>query len=233
MVRRLYSMYVYTYTHTHTHTHTQTDILSGHRIQTLLTLLPARTQNIFHPHITALEEYYDIIYDQVMEVLTLRRRIKTSITWSHTRNRMQTPKIIYDVLRAALQKHVRIRNKITFVGLWWWYFNVTITILDIIHRPVYYLKRNSTLYVCPHVTGKTLSLRYESNRFMLYIGLWRWHINITITILNTINYPILYLKTQLKDRAMDNVQNCDSYIRNQLLHPKCMTSLSYAPWSLS
>jgi hypothetical protein len=31
------------------------------------------------------------------------------------------------------------------VGLWRWYINITITILDIIHRPVIYLKFNSTL----------------------------------------------------------------------------------------
>jgi hypothetical protein len=28
------------------------------------------------------------------------------------------------------------------IGLWRWYINITITILDIIHRPVFYLKRN-------------------------------------------------------------------------------------------
>jgi hypothetical protein len=31
------------------------------------------------------------------------------------------------------------------LGLWRWYINITITILDIIHRPVFYLKHNSTL----------------------------------------------------------------------------------------
>jgi hypothetical protein len=25
-------------------------------------------------------------------------------------------------------------------GLWWWYINITITILDIIYRPVFYIK---------------------------------------------------------------------------------------------
>jgi hypothetical protein len=50
--------------------------------------------------------------------------------------------------------------------------NITITILDIIHRPVFYLELNSTLYVCPYLTGKTLHLRYEPNRLMLSIGLW-------------------------------------------------------------
>jgi hypothetical protein len=31
------------------------------------------------------------------------------------------------------------------IGLWRWYINIAITILDIIHRPVFYLKLNSTL----------------------------------------------------------------------------------------
>jgi hypothetical protein len=28
------------------------------------------------------------------------------------------------------------------VGLWLWYINITITILDIIHRPVFFLEHN-------------------------------------------------------------------------------------------
>jgi hypothetical protein len=28
------------------------------------------------------------------------------------------------------------------IGLWWWYIDITITILDIIHRPVFYLKHD-------------------------------------------------------------------------------------------
>jgi hypothetical protein len=32
-----------------------------------------------------------------------------------------------------------------FIGLWRCYINITITILDIIHRPAFYLKLNSTL----------------------------------------------------------------------------------------
>jgi hypothetical protein len=51
------------------------------------------------------------------------------------------------------------------------YINITITIVDIIHRPVFYLKLNSTLQVCPYLTGNILRLRYESNSFMLSIGL--------------------------------------------------------------
>jgi hypothetical protein len=46
-----------------------------------------------------------------------------------------------------------------------------ITILDIIHRPVFYLKLASILQVCPYLTGNTLCLHYKSNRLLLSIGL--------------------------------------------------------------
>jgi hypothetical protein len=72
--------------------------------------------------------------------------------------------------------------------------SITITILDIIHRPVFYLKLNSTLEVCPYLTGNALHLRYEPNSLVLSIGLWRWYINITITILDIIHRPVFYLK---------------------------------------
>jgi hypothetical protein len=62
-------------------------------------------------------------------------------------------------------------RKITPIGLWQQYINITVTIVDIIHRPVFYLKLNSTLQVCPYLTGNTLGLRYESNRLMLSVGL--------------------------------------------------------------
>jgi hypothetical protein len=45
------------------------------------------------------------------------------------------------------------------------------TILGVIHRPVFYLKLDSPLYVCPYLTGNTLRLRYKPNRLMLSIGL--------------------------------------------------------------
>jgi hypothetical protein len=47
---------------------------------------------------------------------------------------------------------------------------ITITILDIIHRHVFYLKLNSTLQLFPYFTGNTLRLRYGHNRLMLSIG---------------------------------------------------------------
>jgi hypothetical protein len=34
---------------------------------------------------------------------------------------------------------------------------------------------------------------------MLSIGLWRWYINITITILNNIHRPVFYLKHDVSD----------------------------------
>jgi hypothetical protein len=80
------------------------------------------------------------------------------------------------------------------IGLWRWHINVTITIPDIVHRPVFYSKLNSTLYVCPYLTGNTLRLRYESNRLMLSIGLWRWYINITTTIPDIVHRPVFYIK---------------------------------------
>jgi hypothetical protein len=73
------------------------------------------------------------------------------------------------------------------IGLWQWYTNTTITVLHIIHRPVYYLKLNPTLSICLYLTRNTLRLRYEPNRLMLSIGLWRWYINTTITILDIIH----------------------------------------------
>jgi hypothetical protein len=46
-------------------------------------------------------------------------------------------------------KHVHIWTGCSFMSLFYrfvrWYINITITILDIIHRPVFYLKLNSTL----------------------------------------------------------------------------------------
>jgi hypothetical protein len=82
------------------------------------------------------------------------------------------------------------------IGLLRWYINITIRILDIIHRPVFYLKHNSTLLVCPYLRGNTLRLRYEPNRLILSIGLLRWYMNITITVLDIIHRPVFYLETR-------------------------------------
>jgi hypothetical protein len=42
-------------------------------------------------------------------------------------------------------KHYLFSNPLTFIrsiGLWRWHINITITILDITHRPVFYLKHD-------------------------------------------------------------------------------------------
>jgi hypothetical protein len=88
-----------------------------------------------------------------------------------------------------------------YIGLWRWCINITITILDVIHRPVFYLIPNSTLQVCPYLTGNTLRLRFEPNRLMLSIGFWWWYINITITILDIIHRPVFYLKHNVSETA--------------------------------
>jgi hypothetical protein len=99
---------------------------------------------------------------------------------------------------------------------------MTIVILDIIHRPVFYLKLNSTLNI--------LRLRYKPNRLMQSIGLLRRYINITITILVSIHRPGFYSIDDFSqtgtylgepdrlspDRKMDNVQNYDSYDYREL-----------------
>jgi hypothetical protein len=45
------------------------------------------------------------------------------------------------------------------IGVLQWYINITITILDIIHRPVFYLKRDVS------DTGFYLILQEERNQF--------------------------------------------------------------------
>jgi hypothetical protein len=79
------------------------------------------------------------------------------------------------------------------IGLWRWYINVTITILDIIHRPVFYLKQLNSIGLYE------IRLRYEPNRSMLSMGLWRWYINITITILDIIHRPRIYSKHDVSE----------------------------------
>jgi hypothetical protein len=69
------------------------------------------------------------------------------------------------------------------IGLWRWYINVIITILDIIHRPVFYLKLDSAVWVCPYLKGNTLRLSHGPNRLMLSICLWRWYTSRSNTVL--------------------------------------------------
>jgi hypothetical protein len=88
------------------------------------------------------------------------------------------------------------------IGLWRWYINMIITIMDIIHRPVFYLDIISTLYICPYITGNTLRLRYKPNRSVLPICLWRGYINITVIILDIFNRSVFYLIVYCYEIAM-------------------------------
>jgi hypothetical protein len=108
------------------------------------------------------------------------------------------------------------------MGLWQWYIIITITILDIIHRPAFHLKLNSNVNFCLYPIGNTLRLRYEPNRLMLSIGLLRWYINVAITILDIIHRPVFYLKYNgFKTRFCFHfqVKPTQSGDRNYLLSP--------------
>jgi hypothetical protein len=86
--------------------------------------------------------------------------------------------LIFLGLSVPHRKHITSPLRLILsIGLWRWYINITITILDIIHSLAFYLKLNSTLYVCSYLTVNTLHLRYEPNRLMLSISLWLWYIN--------------------------------------------------------
>jgi hypothetical protein len=82
------------------------------------------------------------------------------------------------------------------LGLWRWYINITVTVLDINHRPVFYLKH---VWQFSYFTGNTLRLRFESNRLMRSIGLWRWYVSINIAILCIIYRIFFYLKRRLSE----------------------------------
>jgi hypothetical protein len=92
-----------------------------------------------------------------------------------------------------------------------WYINITITILDIIHHPVFYLK----------LTGNTLRFRYESNKLMLSTGSWRRYINITITVLNIILRPIFY-----REREKVGGGSEGHYIRGDCLSKKSQSHVT-------
>jgi hypothetical protein len=47
------------------------------------------------------------------------------------------------------------------IGLWRWYINISIKILDFIHRPVFYLKLNSIGLSVPHRQHITSPLRAQ------------------------------------------------------------------------
>jgi hypothetical protein len=80
------------------------------------------------------------------------------------------------------------------IGLWPRYVNITITILDIIHRPVFYLKLNSIDLSSSNIEHIKSPLRAQQVN-----AIWRWYINIAITILDIIQIPVLFEKKKKKD----------------------------------
>jgi hypothetical protein len=73
---------------------------------------------------------------------------------------------------------------------WMPWFNVAVTILDNLHCP----GTVSKMHRFVRTSQETLCLRYEPNRLMLSIGVWRWYIYIIIAVLDIIHCPVFYLK---------------------------------------
>jgi hypothetical protein len=83
------------------------------------------------------------------------------------------------------------------VGLWQWYINITITILDIIHRPAIYLKtlrhriRSIGLSV-PHGKHITSPLRAQQVNVMYRFETMKYWYNYRYS--DIINRPVFYFK---------------------------------------
>jgi hypothetical protein len=69
--------------------------------------------------------------------------------------------------------------------------------MDIIRCPAFYLELNSVGLSLPHRKDITSPLR--AHRLMLFMGLGRWYINITITILDIIHRTVFYLKHDVSE----------------------------------
>jgi hypothetical protein len=91
------------------------------------------------------------------------------------------------------------------IDLWRWYINKIIKVLDIIHRPFFYLKHAMDNV---RISQETLRLCYESNGLMRSMDSWRRYINITTTVLDIILCPVFYLK--------HDVSNTELSLRNVL-----------------
>jgi hypothetical protein len=65
------------------------------------------------------------------------------------------------------------------------------------------------------ITENALRLRYGPNRLMLSIGLWRWYINITVTILDIIHCSVFYLKLNSISLSVPHRKHITSPLRAQ------------------
>jgi hypothetical protein len=73
-------------------------------------------------------------------------------------------------------------------GLWRWYINTAITILDIIHHPVFYLQLNSIGLSVPHMKHiPSLLLVQQVNAIYRFVTM-------VFTILDIIHHSVFYLK---------------------------------------
>jgi hypothetical protein len=104
------------------------------------------------------------------------------------------------VSREVIFPDIQYKEHAAVRGLWRWYINITITILDIIHRPVFYLKLNWTLkgLSVPHRKHVTSPLRAQQvnavYRFVTMVYYYNYH--------NSDHYPssCLLFETQLNSK---------------------------------
>jgi hypothetical protein len=79
----------------------------------------------------------------------------------------------------------------------------------------------------PH--NKQIMSSVQAQQIMLSIGLWRWYINITITILDTVYRPVSYIKhdvscRRLKQREL-TIRNSEQYPSSRLLFKAQLNSI--------
>jgi hypothetical protein len=98
------------------------------------------------------------------------------------------------------------------IGSWRWHIDIIITILDIIHRPVFYLKHNVS------DTGLCLRLQVEHTQLSQIDGISLCCPEIGTSSIYSAQLSKLHLKMetesslrnvvlQIKDRTMDTAQN--------------------------
>jgi hypothetical protein len=81
------------------------------------------------------------------------------------------------------------------------------------------------LQLCDEGIGNTSRLRYEPNRLMVSTDLWRWYINITITILDIIHRPVFYLKHDCSETGFCLKSNSFCWVHLSRFHLKTKTKL--------
>jgi hypothetical protein len=107
----------------------------------------------------------DIVRSNVFTIVTMKDITPCSLLWRQMQQ--VSPKRWWHASRS--------------VGLWRWYVNITITIMDIIHRPVFYLKTqpNSISLSVPHRKHIMSPLRAQK--------------------VNAIHRPVFYLKQDVSE----------------------------------